>query len=97
MPDDDVIISAEFLPEDTGDGTILYDQRGRGDSARLYRISKRRRMQATDIFGSLCRRRLPLKEGTLRINGMPYHTYYQMGEENATVTAEFERVYTIVL
>ncbi len=98
MPDDDVIISAEFLPEDTGDGTNPYTisvdeeiQHG------CIRISKTAADAGDLIFLEVfADEGYRLKEGTLRINGMPYHTYYQMGEENATVTAEFERVYTIV-
>jgi len=97
MPDENVTISVEFLPVEVGSGANAFTvTAGAGITDGNILLSK----TAADAGDLIFIEANPdagfrLKEGTLRVNGAMYGAYYQMGTENAVVTAEFERVYTI--
>lgn len=98
MPDGDAVVSAAFLPIETGSGANAYTiVQASGIENGSIQLSK----TAADAGDLIFIEAIPdagyrLKAGSLTVNGAPYRAYYQMGEEYAVVTAEFERVYNIL-
>ncbi|MDD3947493.1 MAG: InlB B-repeat-containing protein, partial [Clostridia bacterium] len=96
MPEEDVIISAEFVPINTGSDENNYSCTVTSTAGGTVSVSKTAADENDVIFITVSPDTgYRLKEGTLLANGAPCEDYFLMPSANVVIEAEFERVYPI--